>query len=642
MNPSNIQIKLHERRDWEAADLGIRFYNKNYWILMRALFPLILLMVGLSLTFFNTRSFSGNVSYSTFFLWWCLPLIDAFVILHLSDELFGERKNFKQIYKRFFSFNHLKILLPWLTYRRFHPQRSFLMGVDLLEQVKGKRRSQRVRSISKSSNSVPFLLTSAFSLATFCFMCSLLGFLVLMIPDDGNPEKLETLANFFIENQDLQSGLWLGSYSLAILLIEPFYAAAGFMIYINRRVSSEGWDLWIQFKEIRNRYGSLGKILSLGIVILGLLNPSFILNAKKNNQNSEPQRRIIKNKKFKKIKKSKEKKRKGNSKSKKNSKNKIQEEVIDPTNPPSKESEFFETEEIQTRVNENEINLVEKEKEKEKYKKKWAIPSEKTLEELKNEYQVLESKGESLELIEKSKEIANKILSQEKYQYDKEIKKRKRIDSEKDSGFQKWLKKILKWLFEKGENDRRMERKSSPSGIGAALSGLSYLLMGVVLVLLGAGIVYLLKDVEFGQLKENPKYKKIVQPQSLFGLDLSDPRTPKDFLFLSENLWKKEKYRESLAEFYKGVLKFILPQFQIRLESSLTEKECQAFVERELPHYKEDFELLTNLWINKAYAHLEPKGENYFVVLDLWKKQILSEKIVEEVSSSQNPRRMES
>ena len=44
---------------------------------------------------------------------------------------------------------------------------------------------------------------------------------------------------------------WLASlaYMLAVLFLEPFYAAAGFGMYLNRRAELEAWDIEQEFRR---------------------------------------------------------------------------------------------------------------------------------------------------------------------------------------------------------------------------------------------------------------------------------------------------------------------------------------------------------------------------------------------------------
>jgi hypothetical protein len=39
------------------------------------------------------------------------------------------------------------------------------------------------------------------------------------------------------------------AYSSAVLLLEPFYVAAGFAMYLNRRAELEAWDIEQEFRR---------------------------------------------------------------------------------------------------------------------------------------------------------------------------------------------------------------------------------------------------------------------------------------------------------------------------------------------------------------------------------------------------------
>jgi hypothetical protein len=38
-------------------------------------------------------------------------------------------------------------------------------------------------------------------------------------------------------------------YALAVLVVEPFYVASGFAMYLNRRVELEAWDVEQEFRR---------------------------------------------------------------------------------------------------------------------------------------------------------------------------------------------------------------------------------------------------------------------------------------------------------------------------------------------------------------------------------------------------------
>jgi len=59
---------------------------------------------------------------------------------------------------------------------------------------------------------------------------------------------------FFSESADLTQIMIVNLiYGLGILAIEPFYVAAGFMLYINRRAHLEAWDVELNFRKIGQR-----------------------------------------------------------------------------------------------------------------------------------------------------------------------------------------------------------------------------------------------------------------------------------------------------------------------------------------------------------------------------------------------------
>ena len=50
------------------------------------------------------------------------------------------------------------------------------------------------------------------------------------------------------ESAPMQAAMSLG-YGLVVLALEPFYVAAGFAMYLNRRVELEAWDIEQEFRH---------------------------------------------------------------------------------------------------------------------------------------------------------------------------------------------------------------------------------------------------------------------------------------------------------------------------------------------------------------------------------------------------------
>jgi hypothetical protein len=86
----------------------------------------------------------------------------------------------------------------------------------------------------------------------------------MMIPDaDGT-----FWSRFFEDPGEIATGntyAWVaaGSFTLATIVIEPFYAAAGFALYLNRRTWLEAWDVEIAFRRLGSRLGRVGAAVLL-------------------------------------------------------------------------------------------------------------------------------------------------------------------------------------------------------------------------------------------------------------------------------------------------------------------------------------------------------------------------------------------
>jgi len=64
-------------------------------------------------------------------------------------------------------------------------------------------------------------------------------------------------------------------YAAAIFFLEPFYVAAGFGLYLNRRTLLEGWDIEVALRRIAERHAPV--MVLIGIVALGFALPDSAL-----------------------------------------------------------------------------------------------------------------------------------------------------------------------------------------------------------------------------------------------------------------------------------------------------------------------------------------------------------------------------
>ena len=94
------------------------------------------------------------------------------------------------------------------------------------------------------------LMTSAFAAAETCLGITMRSLLVWFAPAETAPSFAELL---FDPSSTLLEAASAVAYALAIGFLEPFYVAAGFAMYLNRRAELEGWDVE---QELRHAFGS--------------------------------------------------------------------------------------------------------------------------------------------------------------------------------------------------------------------------------------------------------------------------------------------------------------------------------------------------------------------------------------------------
>ncbi|MGH8552674.1 MAG: hypothetical protein ACRERS_05205, partial [Methylococcales bacterium] len=80
---------------------------------------------------------------------------------------------------------------------------------------------------------------------------------------------------------DVNTVWWVGPLMncfvyITYFVVEPFYVAGGFSLYINRRTQLEGWDIEIVFRQLAQRTRTISQIQLLAVgtfVVLGLATP---------------------------------------------------------------------------------------------------------------------------------------------------------------------------------------------------------------------------------------------------------------------------------------------------------------------------------------------------------------------------------
>ena len=252
MRIDRLTVAIRPRKHWEAADLGVRLLRDSQaevlrlWCCLMA--PLLAALVWLE---HSTGRLIG-----LYVLWWLKPLLDYAVLWVLSRAVFGEKVTLGASLAAIPGFFN-KGLLGALTLRRFSLSRAYVLPVRLLEDLKSPALDERIRLMRHHQTGRARWLIQICMAAEMAVFFSLLSMLVWMTPA---LQDIKVVSDFL----EAQAGDWKRDvlvliYGLTITLVEPFYVAAGFMLYLNRRTDLEAWDIEIAFRRLAERISPAGR-----------------------------------------------------------------------------------------------------------------------------------------------------------------------------------------------------------------------------------------------------------------------------------------------------------------------------------------------------------------------------------------------
>ncbi len=249
MQLDKIIIALRMRSPWEAMDLGVT--------VMRKMWPVIflpwLILITIVLVFVLFMGYQGYWLFASLFMWLIKPVYESMLLHILSRGVFGEYLTTAEVYSSMNSWLKTGLLttfLPW----RLSASRSFNMPVNLLEGLTGsqrKRRLQVLHSVAGSHASGVTIIGVHFEMIVTLAFYSLLFFFI--------PNIFENFLTYSLDSTTNQM-VWMFAgtiiYAFTLFILEPFYVASGFMLYLNRRIQLEGWDIEIDFKKLSERLSS--------------------------------------------------------------------------------------------------------------------------------------------------------------------------------------------------------------------------------------------------------------------------------------------------------------------------------------------------------------------------------------------------
>jgi hypothetical protein len=242
-----LAITLRPRNAWEAVDLGYAMVQQWWRPVMKAW----LAVYVPAAIIINLLCWQVPMA-AVFILWWLKPAFDRVVLHVLSGAAFGATPTVRETLgslKRLWWKNGL---FAALTYTRFNFARSFTLPVVQLEGSRGKFANERRKILGREGRGPAVMLTVICIHLEVTVVLSLYMLVNLFWP--GEP-----LIDFSLRALMNPDGSRAAQYftnfvgALAVTVLEPFYVAGGFALYLNCRTAIEGWDVELTFKRLAAR-----------------------------------------------------------------------------------------------------------------------------------------------------------------------------------------------------------------------------------------------------------------------------------------------------------------------------------------------------------------------------------------------------
>lgn len=266
MELERVAVGVRPRAGWESVDLGFQmarqWWRQAWGIWLTLYIPCAIVALAAF----------PNKFYGALLLWWLKPLFDRAVLYPLSRLVFSEQTGVRATLRAARDWMRPGLLLA-LTLRRFELARSFTLPVSSLEKQTGKSARERRVVLGSRMRGTAIWLTVICIHFEFIAMLALFALGNMLIPSggeipldggggDGGSFNLTAMTTWNLADAIC--------YVIAVSLVEPFYVAAGFSLYLNRRTILEAWDMEIRLRQLGNRLRTAITVVS-AVLICGLL-----------------------------------------------------------------------------------------------------------------------------------------------------------------------------------------------------------------------------------------------------------------------------------------------------------------------------------------------------------------------------------
>jgi hypothetical protein len=236
-----LAVRLRPRTPAEAADLGVRLCQAAAPQVYRCYLIVALPVMALSLATVEIAGWLPGL-----LIWWSKPWLDRTVLFVLSRAAFGQPTTASDLWRAQRNVWWSQLVFTF-TIRRLSPWRSFTQPVYQLEGASPWGARARVRQIRHRQVAAATMMTQVFALAEFATTLAALSLVLWFAPAGSMPDVLELVTG---EIPGVLAAANTVAYAATVLFIEPFYVAAGFAMYLNRRAELEAWDIEQEFRRV--------------------------------------------------------------------------------------------------------------------------------------------------------------------------------------------------------------------------------------------------------------------------------------------------------------------------------------------------------------------------------------------------------
>lgn len=260
-----LAVRLRPRTPFEAADLGVRLGQAT-----RRSVYLCQAVVAVPLLILAIASYQIAAWLPGLLIWWAKPWLDRTILFVLSRAAFGVATSPFDVWRAQRRVWWRQFLFTW-TVRRLSPWRSLTEPVYQLEGFSILKSSPRIKQIRGRTMAAAAMMTSAFALCELALSLALFSLVFWLAPVDRMPGLDEVFAGEAPLLLNLSLPL---SYAMTVLFLEPFYVAAGFGMYLNRRAELEAWDIEQEFRRAFSVKGHIAAAM-LAAILIGTAVPAL-------------------------------------------------------------------------------------------------------------------------------------------------------------------------------------------------------------------------------------------------------------------------------------------------------------------------------------------------------------------------------